>query len=89
MTTELDSNLHRDVGRLDGRLGALETRMDRHEIETRAQLTNMDGKLDQIQTTLAGRGGVSQGGATVLHWLLSIVALAISAVGGLHMWKAP
>jgi hypothetical protein len=71
-----DVSLHLEVGRLDGRLGALETRMDRHELETRAQLVLVVGKLDEIQTTLAERGGATKGNLSVFRWLLSAGAVA-------------
>jgi hypothetical protein len=85
-TLPSDPALHMEVGRLDGRLSAMETRMDRHEVEMRAQLSSMDVKLDSIQTTLAERGGSLRWNYLTWKWAMSLLAVGGAWFGGIHFW---
>lgn len=82
MTESIPSALHMQVGRIDGRLEALESRMTRHETEVRSQLNGMDTKLDTIQKTLAERGGIARGGFGVVSAIGGALTLAAAWISG-------
>lgn len=70
-------DLNREVGRLDGRMQAMESRIERHEDDVRSRLDKMDGKLDEIQETLAKAAGERSSSSSIGHWVLAaITALA-------------
>lgn len=69
------------LGRLEGRLDALEDRMTRYEAANAGRLAAIEHKLDMLASTLAQ----GLGGMRVAHW----VGGAILAVGGYlasHFW---
>ena len=69
------TNLH--IGRMDGRLTALESRMDRHEIFVTAKLNAIETKLDDaLMEQAAGTGN-----AKAIRW---IVGITISIAAWLH-----
>ena len=69
------TNLH--IGRMDGRLTALESRMDRHEVFVTAKLNAIETKLDDaLMTQAAGSGN-----AKAIRW---IVGITISIAAWLH-----
>ncbi|MFI4982709.1 MAG: hypothetical protein ACHQIO_20350 [Nevskiales bacterium] len=71
--TEHADNAERELGRLDGRVFAIETRVDRLESNTVAELAAIRAELRVIGNTLAA----ARGGGSVLHWLITaIVSLA-------------
>jgi hypothetical protein len=72
----------RTLGRLEGRLAALEERMDRHEASLGARLSAIEGKLDHMGTTLAQ----GLGGLRAAH----LISGAVLAAGGFiarHLWN--
>jgi hypothetical protein len=71
--------LHMAVGRLEGRLGALEERTGRNEAEVRDKLNGMDGKLDAILATNAERVGFKAGS-------LWVFGAALTATGAASAW---
>lgn len=78
MTTEQTADgLHMAVGRLEGRLGALEERTGRNEAEVRDKLNGMDSKLDIIQKAIAERVGFKAGSL----WVIGSTIAALSAGG--------
>jgi hypothetical protein len=69
------------LGRLEGRLQALEERMDRYEMSTAAHLNAIDAKLDALAATLAQ----GLGGMRVAHWIGAAI-LAVSGYIASHLW---
>lgn len=69
------TNLH--IGQMDGRLTALESRIDRHETFVTAKLTAIETKLDDV--LLAQAAGT--GGTKAIRW---IVGITISVGAWLH-----
>jgi hypothetical protein len=70
------------LGRLEGRLDALEDRMSRSEDAASARLAAIEHKLDLLAGTLAQ----GLGGMRVAHW----VGGAMLALGGFlasHFWQ--
>jgi hypothetical protein len=73
----------RVLGRLEGRVDALDERMDRHEAAISSRLASIDAKIDTIVTTLAG--GI--GGVRVFHWIGGLM-LAVGGFIANHFWHA-
>jgi hypothetical protein len=78
MTPPTDTDLHRDIGRMEGRLDAMEERFDR-----------VEKTLERIDTRLAeiiGRDNERKGA-----WLAIVtIATALGAIAGTiaeHIWK--
>ena len=69
------TNLH--IGMIDGRLTALESRMDRHEIFVTTKLNAIETKLDDALMAQA----VGTGSTKAIRW---IVGIAISIAAWLH-----
>lgn len=78
MAADPDS-LHMAVGRLEGRLGALEDRTGRNEAEVRSKLNTMDEKLDTIHAAISERIGFKAGS-------LWMIASSLAALGGVGTW---
>lgn len=74
---QVPDGLHMAVGRLEGRLGALEDRTGRNEAEVREKLNGMDGKLDIIREAIAERVGFKGG----ILWVIGSAIAALSAGG--------
>jgi hypothetical protein len=55
----------RMLGRLEGRVDALDERMNRHEASIAARLSSIEAKIDAMTNTLAG----GLGGIRVFHWV--------------------
>ena len=70
------------LGRLDGRLAALEDWMRRYETSSAARLSTIESKLDAINTSIAQ----GLGGARVVHWIGG-AALAILGYLTNHLWQ--
>ncbi len=69
------TNLH--IGRMDGRLTALESRMDRHETFVASKLNAIEAKLDDaLMAQAAGTGNTK-----AIRW---IVGITISVAAWLH-----
>ena len=67
------TNLH--IGRMDGRLTALESRIDRHEVFVTAKLNAIETKLDDaLMTQAAGSGN-----AKAIHLSRRLAEIAESA----------
>jgi len=73
----------RVLGRLEGRVDALDERMDRHEASIAARLTSIEAKIDTVVTTLAG----GMGGIRVFHWAAGIL-LALTGFVAHHFWQS-
>jgi len=76
--TDHDPDLRLQLGRMDGRLSALESRIDRHESFVTEKLAVIDGKLDRVLLDHAS----SHGALRALRWAIGTAAsLAAWAVG--------
>jgi hypothetical protein len=71
------------LGRLEGRVDALDERMNRHETAITARLTSIDAKIDTLVTTLAS----GLGGVRVFHWIIGLL-LAVGGFIANHFWHA-
>jgi hypothetical protein len=67
------------LGRFEGRIIALEDRMDRHEAVNSVRLTAIETKLDHISNTLAQ----GLGGMRLIHWIAG-AALACAGFFASH-----
>lgn len=71
-----DTRLH--LGRVDGRLSALEGRFDRHEHFVTQKLASIEDKLDRALL----RGARNAGMWRALHWVASAVLSLLAWVAG-------
>ena len=62
------------IGRMDGRLTALESRIDRHETFTTAKLNAIETKLDDVLMAQAA----GTGNTKAIRWIIGI-AISIGA----------
>jgi hypothetical protein len=69
------------LGRMEGRLEALELRMSRSEDTTAERMAAMEAKLDKLQQTLSQ----GLGGMRVAHWVGGVV-LALGGFLTSHLW---
>jgi hypothetical protein len=83
-----DDGVFRDLGRLDGRVTAMESRMDRHESYmgeqlrgVGTQLSTMDVKLDAIAIAAAEARAEAGGQRRIVQVGLSVLAV-LAAVAG-------
>ena len=76
------TNLH--IGRMDGRLTALESRIDRHEIFVGAKLNAIETKLDDVLMAQAAGTGSSK----AIRWIIGF-AISIGAWLHGHMTQTP
>lgn len=67
------------VGEMRGRLGTLETRVQRHEEMSQNNFTAMQVKLDTIQTAVTQKDGYGKGVIMVITAMFSIMT-AIAGV---------
>lgn len=72
------------IGRMDGRLTALESRMDRHEIFVGAKLATIESKLDDVLMAQAA----GTGGTRATRWIIGI-GLSIAAWLAGHLTQPP
>ncbi len=72
------------IGRMDGRLIALESRMDRHEIFVGSKLATIENKLDDVLMAQAS----GNGGTRATRWIVGIV-LSIAAWLAGHLTQPP
>jgi hypothetical protein len=78
-------DLNRELGRLDGRVAAIESRADRFETAVNGGLAMVNKKLDDVQTTLnQGRGGLR-----VAHVLIALVIAIAALFAGAHIPHIP
>lgn len=80
----------REIGRLDGRMTAMETRMDRHESYmadqlrcASVQLGSMDKKLDDIAISAAETRAEAGGQRRVMTLGISILAVLCAIAGAI------
>jgi hypothetical protein len=74
-------DLNRELGRLDGRVSAMESRADRFETAVNGGLAMVNKKLDDVQSTLnQGRGGFR-----MAHIIFALALAAASLLLGTHM----
>ena len=71
-----DAGLQREVGRLDGRLSAIEARMDRFESTVLSQLEGIQDKLNAISLAVATGGAKAAGHGDVVRWAVMLMAAA-------------
>lgn len=69
------------IGQLEGRVVALEDRMDRGEIITAARLENIELKLDKLTSTLSQ----GMGGLQLAHWIGGAILALLGFVAS-HLW---
>ena len=81
----MSDDLHMRVGRLDGRLDALESRADRSEKALWGALREISDKLDSISTQIADQHGVGKGRAIMIQWLISIATTGAAWLGLSHV----
>lgn len=60
------------VGRLEGRLGALEQRVDRHEDWVGTKLNTIENKLDVVINVQSRSGGVF----SLVKWITGLIVAA-------------
>lgn len=84
-----DNDIHRDLGRLEGRIGALESRVAESDRRSEAAFAALQEGLDAINKKLAeaalvdaGRVGNFKGA----WWVLSALLAASSTIGGVIAW---
>jgi hypothetical protein len=71
-----DTRLH--LGRVDGRLSALESRFDRHENFVTQKLASIEEKLDRALL----KGAQAAGTWRAIHWVASAVISLIAWIAG-------
>jgi hypothetical protein len=69
------------IGQLEGRVVALEDRMDRNDITAAARLETIELKLDKLTQTLSQ----GMGGLQVAHWIGGAL-LAVMGFFASHFW---
>ena len=72
----------RMLGRLEGRVKALDERMDRHEASIGARLASIEAKVDTVVATLAS----GLGGIRVFHWIGGVL-IAVAGFIANHFWQ--
>lgn len=77
-----EGQLNFRVGRLEGRVVSLESRMDRHENFMSAEMKDVNIKLDRLIREIASHFGVYRFGAWALVILVMIAGIIAS-----HYWK--
>ncbi len=84
-----ESDLHRDLGRLEGRLTSVEIRMADSDRRTEAALKTLQEGIDSIHERLvqsamvdAGRVGSIKGA----WWIITAMLSFAGAIGGLVAW---
>lgn len=84
-----DADLHRDLGRLEGRITALESRVADSDRRNEAAFAALQTSLDAIDEKLtnaavldAGRVGNIKGA----YWVLGALLSAAGAIGGVIAW---
>ncbi len=73
-----DDDTRLQLGRVDGRLSALESRFDRHEHFVTQKLASIEDKLDRALLTRARNAGTWR----ALHWVASAVISLIAWIAG-------
>lgn len=77
-----DNSLH--IGRMDGRLTGLESRMDRHETFVTAKLDAIETKLDDaLMAQAAGNGNTK-----AIRWIVGITISIAAWLAG-HLSQTP
>jgi hypothetical protein len=71
----------RIIGQLEGRVVAIENRIDRTDIATTARLTIIDNKIDTLTSTISHGLGAMH----LAHWLGGACLAAIGFVVS-HLW---
>lgn len=81
------SDVHRDLGRLEGRLSSLENQMAQDRETNASALRAIKGDVEEIKTILAKRAeedasrmGMVKGGWWVLGLVVSVITFASSAM---------
>jgi hypothetical protein len=69
-------------GQLEGRVVALENRMDRTEITTAARLENIEIKLDKLASTISQ----GMGGLQLAHWIGGALLAFLGFIAS-HFWS--
>jgi hypothetical protein len=69
------------IGQLEGRVVALEDRMDRNDITAAARLETIELKLDKLTNTLSQ----GMGGLHLAHWIGGALLALLGFVAS-HLW---
>ncbi len=72
------------IGRMDGRLIALESRMDRHEIFVGTKLATIESKLDDVLMAQAA----GTGGTRATRWIIGLAVSTAAWFAG-HLTQPP
>jgi len=80
-TNDVPDYAARALGRLEGRVDALDERMDRYEAGVASRLSSIEAKLDTVVIALAN--GV--GGIRVFHWIVGLL-FAVAGFIANHFW---
>ena len=86
----MSDGLYQNLGRVEGKLNALEERAARNEIIYGGRLNILDGKLDLIVARLDTKDGAFKGASTIWHAFITVVGIVVAYfassthVGGSH-----
>ena len=86
----MSDGLYQNLGRVEGKLNALEERAARNEIVYGARLDILDGKLDLIVARLDTKDGAFKSASTIWHVFITVVGIVVAFfassthVGGSH-----
>ena len=86
----MSDGLYQNLGRVEGKLNALEERAARNEIIYGGRLDILDGKLDLIAARLDTKDGAFKGVSTIWHVFITVVGIVVAFfassthVGGSH-----
>lgn len=75
-----------EVGRISGRLGSLEARVERTETAVWSELRGIRSTLDDINTKFANQAGESKGRVGLLHWIATGIGIVGAWFGASH-WR--
>ena len=74
----MTDDVNRQIGQLEGRMGAMEDRQARHETTIATMFGRIEGKLDDLKTRQDGIDGARRERGS----LMAILIAAVAAVAG-------
>ena len=70
----MTDDMNRQIGQLEGRMGAMEDRQARHETTIATMFGRIEGKLDTLASKQAGADGARRERGTIVGILIAIGA---------------